>query len=168
MVGGYDQHLAFTACQTLKWLSSQVPARVHVANVRFHFNGWHTHRRYQDRVRKCRFCDLAGTEDSIEHFVCCSWVNSCFPPHLKTGSPPRIPKSLFFLLGLGDDEKVAIAIFIYALYTICNEVRHSGVTSDLHLILERVMGEVYMKPAVLNTWRRIFRFRCEGRQSVRA
>ena len=42
LLGGHVQYLTYTACENLKWLSRRVPSKVHLANVRLHFNGWHT------------------------------------------------------------------------------------------------------------------------------
>ena len=96
--------------------------------------------------------------DSIEHYVGCAWVNSFFPQHIKVGSPPQVPKPVFFLVGLGDNEKIAVSIFNYALYTMCNELRHSGDRTDLKLTLKHVMGEIYMKPAARQVWEDFFGF----------
>ena len=128
----------------------------------------HTERRYQRRSCACRFCDRVLSEDSIEHFVECAWVNSCFPAHLKVGSPPKVPKAVFFLDGLAEVEKVVVAIFNFALYTLCNELRHTQDRADLTLTLKRIMGEVYMRPAVLNAWQDFFGFRpCTERRETR-
>ena len=34
--------ITLTKVKCLKWLARRVPPRVHIANTRFHFNGWHT------------------------------------------------------------------------------------------------------------------------------
>jgi len=162
-VGGNEQYLAHTACLNLKWLSTQVPARVHLANVRLHLNGWHTERRYQ-RNSVCRFCEIADSEDSIEHFVRCSWVSSFFPRSLQVEAPGRISHALLFLFGVGESEKIAISIFNFGLYTVCNELRHSNNKRDLKLTLKRIMGEIYMRPAVLQAWERFFGYPLEHRR----
>ena len=156
--GGYVPYLTFSACSNLKWLSKQVPARVHLVNVRLHFNGWHTECRYQRRDTLCRFCMKEDSEDRIEHFLVCEWVNSCFPPHWKEGDPPIVPTGKFFLLCLTDDEKIAMSVFIYALYTVCNELRHSCIRPELKQTLLRTMGEVYLRPSVRKVWDGIFGF----------
>ena len=49
--------LAGLACKYLHLLSRRVPSRVHLANVRLHYNGWHTEARCQHRSNsKCVFC----------------------------------------------------------------------------------------------------------------
>ena len=69
--------LAVSAATHLKWLGKRLPSRVHLANVRFQFNGWHTARRYQRRVgSSCPFCNNEAAEDSIEHFVYCPAVHT--------------------------------------------------------------------------------------------
>ena len=157
-IGGNEQYLAFTAIENLKRLSSQVPARAQLVNVRMHYNGWHTDKRYQRKGSVCRLCALDDTEDSIEHTIQCKWVCSFFPDHLKSGSPPKLAESILFLFGLSDECKIAASIFNYALYTVGNELRHSGDTRDIKLMLKRIMGEIYMKPSVLQAWESMFGF----------
>ena len=156
LIGGHVPYLTFTACENLKWLSLQVPARVHLANVRLHFNGWHTDRRYQDKHTQCRFCRDEHSEDSLEHYMICTWVNSCFPPHWKTGSPPQVQSSRFFLLCLPQQEVITMSVFHFALYSVCNELRHCNIRSDLKHCLWRAMREVYLKPAVRKVWEETF------------
>ena len=152
------EFLTYTACNNLKWLSQQVPARVHLANVRLHFNGWHTECRYQVKNSTCRFCHDPDSEDRIEHYLKCSFVHSFFPDSWKMGQPPRVPIGKFFLFCLPDDEKVAMAIFIFGLYSICNQLRHCDIKPELHQALRRTMGEIYLKPSARNTWDGIFGF----------
>ena len=155
---GSVPYLTYTACENLKWLSHHVPARVHLANARLHFNGWHTECRYQRRGAPCRFCLEQGSEDRIEHFLECEWVSSCFPLLWKQGEPPKVPPSKFFLLGLGEDDKVVLAISNWSLYTVCNSIRHCNIRSELRRALMRTMGEIYMRPSVKKAREDIFGF----------
>ena len=83
--GFYSQ----VACHTLKKLSTEVPARVHLANVRFHCNGWHTEARYQRRLgSRCNFCQDPSSQDCIEHLLVCPRIQTFFPARMKSGSPP--------------------------------------------------------------------------------
>ena len=107
----------------LLWLSSRVPSRVHIANLRWHYNGFHTAARYQKQAR-CIFCDSPSTEDRIEHFVVCDVVQSLIPAYLKQGNPPRMPAKNFFLFGLDGKHKIGMSLFIFGLYTMHNEIRH--------------------------------------------
>ena len=127
-------HLAMSTCKRLIWLSRRVPPRVHIANVRFQFNGFHTSRRYQKHTR-CLFCRQPAASDCIEHLVVCQAVQDLFPSHLKKGSPPRIPVANFFLIGHDDTHRIVFALVIYALYTLHNEFRH---TSDRHEFRRRI------------------------------
>ena len=84
--------LTSKACKNLVWLSRGVPARVHLANLRLHFNGWHTSARYQQRAGStCLFCSQEGSEDSLEHILVCPFIHSLLPHNLKKGAPPRLP-----------------------------------------------------------------------------
>jgi len=128
----------------------------HRCSVRFHCNGWHTDVRYQVKDSTCRFCSLPGCKDSIQHFVECSRVQQCFPPHLKHGSPPRVPCKTFFLMGLDEKHQIAVGIFMFALYPMNNDIRHSGNTTDFFKTICRIMREVYMKSSVLQVWEEVF------------
>ena len=154
--GGNTQYLAFTACSNLKWLSTRVPSRVHLANVRLHFNGWHSERRYQVRDSTCRLCRKEGCEDSLEHFLVCDFVHGCFPDSWKSGVPGRIAVGRFFLLGMPEEDMIVMSIFLFALYSVCNELRHCNIHSELKHSLWRAMGEIYLRPRTKQAWCRIF------------
>ena len=62
----------------LKLISRRLPPKVHMAAVRFIFNGFHTARRYQ-KISPCVFCNDISTTDSIEHFVNCKEIVHCIP-----------------------------------------------------------------------------------------
>ena len=76
--------LAQRSLTKLKLLSRWVPPRVHISNVRLHFNGWHTEARYQRRVGiVCISCQREDSEDSIEHILRCPCIQDikmCFQP----------------------------------------------------------------------------------------
>ena len=103
---------------------------------------------------RCRFCDEERSEDSLEHFLVCKWVHSCFPACWKQGA--TVPAAKFFLLMLSPSEKVAMSIFIFALYTICNEIRHCNVQPEAKQALWRVAGEVYLRPFARKAWNEFF------------
>ena len=139
--------LAFSAATQLKWIGKRLPSRVHLANVRFHFNGWHTARRYQRRHgSSCPFCKNESAEDSIEHFVYCPAVHGLFPESWKSGNPPRIPLRNLFLFGLSGEQRLAVALIMYALYSVHNEYRHSNHRHDFKNTVFRIIAEVYLQP----------------------
>ena len=141
-----------TTCKHLRWLSRRVPPRVHIANTRFHFNGWHTRRRYQNRLElSCMFCK-AG-EDSIEHFLFCPAIQQLFPSYLKTGNPPKVPVASFFLRGLDGRHRVTFAVVIYAIYCIHNEFRHSTDHSDFKRCVLRAIADVPLRPEFTKAWK---------------
>ena len=73
-------------CKHLRWLGKVVPSRVHLANIRFHCDGWHTAARYQRRVgSQCVFCQQTQSEDSINHILRCPIIQDLFPESLKRG-----------------------------------------------------------------------------------
>ena len=153
------QYFSQTSCHVLSSMSTLVPARVHLANVRFHFNGWHTAVRYQQRGSSCVFCQQEGSEDSIEHLVVCRRIQEFFPASLKQGWPPTVPANTFFLFGLSDKERLAVSIFMFALYTMHNELRHFPCHTDLNRTIFRVMAEVHLSRSGLRAWEEVFGLR---------
>jgi len=138
-----------------------------LANVRFFFNGWHSAARYQRRKGSCCvFCQRQDSEDSIEHLVVCPRIHDFFPLSLKRGVPPTVPVETFFLFGLSDKERVAVSIFMFALYTMHNELRHNPCHTDLNRTIFRIMAEVYMPAKAMRAWEEVFGLRppvVEGR-----
>ena len=97
-----------------------------IANIRFHLNGWHTGRRYQNRDKThCLFCKDKDADDSIEHFVHCPAIQSLFPQHMKQGPRSRVPVSSFFLRQLDGRHRLTFALLVYALYAVHNDFRNS-------------------------------------------
>ena len=88
----------------------------------------------------------------------CRVVQDCFPSAWKEGEPPRVPPTKFFLVTLDDDSKIAMAVFIFGLYTMCNEIRHGAGAPHFKKTLCRIMREIYMKPSVLAAWEKLFGF----------
>jgi len=156
-------HLAHTSCKYLRWLSKRVPPRVHIANVRFACNGWHTGRRYQLKI-PCRYCNGLSTIDSIEHIVRCHMVQDLFPGTLKQGSPPEVPVSSFFLLGLDGKSRIAMALVVYALYTIHNELRHSSPVDpqEFRHAVYRILAEIRLCSALKAAWGEILQWESRG------
>ena len=146
--------IVLTACKYLKWFPRRVPPRVHIANTRFHFNGWHTRRRYQNRQDlSCMFCK-AG-EDNIEHFVHCKAIQQLFPLYLRTGNPPKVPVVKFFLRGLDGRHCLTFALVIYAIYRIHNKFRHSSDHTDFKRCCLRIIADVPLRPEFVKAWKEI-------------
>ena len=137
--------LACSAARNLRWLAKRVPPRVHIANTRFQFNGWHTGRRYQKRDTPCYFCRNPKAEDSIEHLLFCPAVHAIFPGHLKRGTPARVPVECFFLHGLDGRHRVVFAIILYAIYSVHNDFRHTHDRRDFKLCVQRTASDIQMR-----------------------
>ena len=105
------------------------------------------------------FCQGEDSEDSIEHLVHCKRIHDFFPHSLKRGVPASVPVGTFFLLGLRDNECVAVSIFMFALYTMHNELRHNPCHADLNKTIFRIMAEVYMPTHAIRAWEEVFGLR---------
>ena len=51
-----------------------------------------------------------------------------------------------------------MSVFNFALYIVCNVLRHCDVRSELRLCLFRIMGEIYLQPSAKKAWGDIFEF----------
>ena len=147
-------------CKHLHFVGTCVPSRVHLANVRFHFNGWHTKARYQKRSGStCLFCQLEESEDSIEHIICCPVIQDLLPRCYKKGSPPRVPVKYFYLFGLDNKHKLAMALYVFAVYTMHNDLRHNPNRTELRQCISRIAGEVRLTGSLRNVWEEVFGWR---------
>ena len=144
--------VAMTAVKNLKWLARRVPPRVHIANVCFHFNEFHTQRRYRNRIGgSCMFCKSG--KDSIEHIVHCQMVHSMFPSYLKKGRPPKVRVANFFLRDVDGKHRIVFALVVYAIYSIHNEYRHSKDHSDFRRCCLCVIADVPLRPEFSKVWK---------------
>ena len=127
--------LADNAARQLRWISKRLPPRVQIACVRFHFNGWHTGRRYQKRdSTQCLFCKLA--------------VHDLFPNALKTDAANRVPVKHFFLLGLDGRHRLTFALILYALFAVHNDFRHSKNHTDFKTRVFQTVFDTNINPSI--------------------
>ena len=163
--------LAQSAGRVLRWLARRVPPKVHTANVRLHFNAFHTGRRYQRRLHThCRFCNNEKAENSIEHIIHCRAVQQLFPDSMKYGNPPRVPVWSFFLFKLDTKDRIIFALIVYAIYTVHNDFRNSNDHSDFRKCVFRVLADVKLQPAQNKILWEVLAWRChplrEGPNSI--
>ena len=95
----------------------------------------------------------------------CKVVRSLFPANLLSGNPPKMPVASFFLLGLEGKQRMAMALVIYALYTLHNELRHTsaGITpQDFRKSVYRVVAEVDLHHAFKEAWHEILQWESAG------
>ena len=121
--------------RNLKLISQRLPPKVHSAAVRFVFNGFHTAKRYQ-RTSPCLLCNETQTADSIEHIASCKKIRQCIPLGYYN---MRDTNRLFFLLSSHEEHTITFAMFLYAIYSVHNEIRHTGITRELKLQIGRAM-----------------------------
>ena len=129
--------------KVLNTIANCVNPRVHSSYIRLLCNGWMTGRRFQGQKR-CSF-QCGAQEDSIEHFVTCRVVISCYRKFLDL-HPPELGLELDHLLCMdlncdyrthsGGDEDLFSRICrrrvlgCYALYMLHNKIRHGLVDPD--------------------------------------
>ena len=98
--------IRMVACKNLLWLGRRVPSRVHLPNIRLHYNGWLTARRYQARVdSKCVFCNDNASEDSIAHILKCEFVQSPFPNRFSKRFSISSSVETFLLIWVGRETQ---------------------------------------------------------------
>ena len=136
-------------------MSRRVPPNVHNANIRFHFNGFHTRRRYQQESL-CLFCGHPDSEDSIEHITMCNRLNVVLPHCWKSAGSQIVPASLWFLAEGNHKTKLLMACFIFSIYTVHNQIRHSGNTTDLKHQLYMSLSTVKLHKALRRLWELLF------------
>ena len=138
--------LATNILQNLRWLAAHVPPRVHTACIRLAFNGWHTSRRYQERG-SCIYCRVEGTWDSIEHYFRCRTVHDILPSRLKHRSG-IVPIRSWFLCCTLKQDKLLMALYIYAIYKLGNIYRHTHCRHEMKQAVERLVLEVPLRASL--------------------
>ena len=76
---------------------------------------------------------------------------------------------MFFLLGLDGKTRIAMALVIYALYTLHNELRHatsSILPQDFRKTTFRIIAEVDLHQAFKEAWHKIFQWESAGFSKV--
>ena len=137
--------IANTAISNLLWLSHYVPPRVMLSNARVHLNGWHTRRRYQEKG-VCLFC--AREEDSLEHYFTCSSIRAVFPRKLRRELSQKAFVGYWFLFTLRKPDKILMALYIHAIYSMQNTIRHRHKVSELRLSIERIVLDIPLRPDI--------------------
>jgi len=136
---GNQGMLSKRALSNFKLLRAGVPPRVQVACFKVMWNGWVTSRRFNSISNHPNGCILGcGSiygEDSVEHYACCdifwSWACSARPGGL--GIQTRMRSKLSFLLlhpDLSDEDRIRIALGVYAVHRLINHIRHNGVSAS--------------------------------------
>ena len=119
----YASHL-IKICQYLK---GKDPPCVSHALFTMWCNGWPTRRRYQCKDSQCLLqiaCD-ASSEDSIEHYSTCSAHWRVFRD-LYGCAPTSLDLKSFLLISIpADPVAVAMALHVYAVFSLTNLHRHN-------------------------------------------
>ena len=110
-------------------LQSLAPPRVCAAVFRSLWNGWCTHRRFQQRSSATNCCRLGcptSSEDSLEHYCRCPVMRRFAAVRLRTHIDPASAMDIWMLNSqmLDDDTMLTrLAILHYVVYTLVNRQR---------------------------------------------
>ena len=137
-------HTARRVCRHLQRLPKLVPPRVCAAVFRTVFNGWTTHRRFQQRHLKTNICLLGcqgQAEDSIEHYCRCPALQYVLRTRLKVQL--RDQRALTFWVldepGLDKDEYlICSALINYGGYMATNMFRHSAPAASNQVAIQAI------------------------------
>ena len=141
--------------QNLSLIGKQLPPRIHNACLRFILNGFHTARRYQEK-QLCLFCKKEGCFDSIEHFTECEVLLGLLPFYFKQQQQITRNKH-WFLLTSKTDSTLFFAMFIAAVYTVHNSLRHFSDTRELRQQFQRVYHFGFLSTHCRRLWDKVFR-----------
>ena len=92
------------------------------------------------------------SEDSIEHIVRCPKIQGLFPREFQIGGSGRVPVKSCFLFGLDGRFRILMSLFVYGIYTLHNEIRHSGETREMRHSLFRIISAVPLSKTVKQAW----------------
>ncbi len=124
---GLPAHTAARCIRALQRLKTGVPPRVRSAVLRTMWNGWCTHRRFQQSGSCCFQCGSGYHEDSIEHYAHCPVVRGCATKYLRI-FPSSNHTGQFIVLGVNEgipnrEDLIARALWVYATYRAHNILR---------------------------------------------
>ena len=86
--------------------------------------------------------------DSIEHFIFCPVVQAAMPGRLKVGSPPSVDFKSWFLFTLSKPDKLLMALYVHAFYTMHNQYRHNPDRGEFRLAVEKIILDIPLRPAL--------------------
>ena len=125
---GFPGPTAARYLRSLQVLKRLLPPRVAAASLRTAWNGWCTHRRFQQHGA-CRFaCTSFVQEDSIEHFSCCQVCTRFLKKRLHYRG--HIDKGHLVVLGANqpsrsEEDIVRLGLWAYVIYKAFNHLRNS-------------------------------------------
>jgi len=116
----------------LSKLAKLTPPRIRAAVFKSLWNGWATHRRFQQRMKASNICVFGCSqtaEDSIEHYCRCEVACRAARQLLHISYAPVQALDIWTLNSAWLDNDrllVSIAILIYGVYNAFNTIRHNG------------------------------------------
>ena len=136
-ISGLPGHYSISMARRIKLLATLVPPRVHAAVFTTMWNGWCTHRRFQNRRgagNHCRFKCSLGSEDSLEHYCRCPVVLRVAKHMFHISYPAEMALDLWTLnsswLDMSHDNLRGLALLVYGTYMSLNTIRHNGISDS--------------------------------------
>lgn len=147
-------------CRNLQKLHLLLPPCVCAAVFRTVFNGWVTHRRFQQRNAPGNVCMLGCSdhaEDSIEHYCRCPAVLQILHRRLRIIVPPAKALAFWMLDCPSSDDEMLMcgALSVYATYMATNNYRKRGRAPNIDRAMD-AMGQYLIQSAYGH--RRVGRF----------
>ena len=97
------------------------------------------------------FLKKKGTVDSIEHITECDMVLGCIPNSYLEENPIKINR-LFFFMTNNNNLTLSFAMFCYAIYSVHNQVRHTGITREFKQQIGRALHDSTLRRNERSLW----------------
>ena len=120
----------------IQQVAKVAPPRVQAAVFMTMWNGWCTHRRFQNRSSRSNHCVFKcndTSEDSLEHYCRCPVVLRAAKHIFHIDYSPGIALDLWTLNSYWldvDDNLRGLALLIYGTYNAFNTIRHHGISNS--------------------------------------
>jgi len=142
---GLPGHSSPLIARHLALLAKIATPRVHAAVFTTLWNGWCSHRRFQQRQKSsnvCLFLCGGAAEDSLEHYCRCPIVMRVATHTFRFSYPREGALNLWLLNSRWLDDAgnlLSLGLLTYGVYMAFNTIRHHSITSSLdayHCIIQ--------------------------------
>ena len=94
------------------------------------------------------FCNREGTENRIEHYFSCPRLQDCLLRIFRPASGGKVPVTYWFLLKLRKYDKIVMALYVHAIYTMRNTYAHTHSRIELKPSIDRLVLAVPVSNAL--------------------